>query len=473
MPSPPNILLVVWDSVRARNTSLHNHTNQTTPNLEKLANNATVYTQARAPSIHSIASHTSIFTGYDTFEHNVTEHESKLKRGYTIWEKLAREGYETGLFTPNPILTESSNLASFFEIVEGRCTPDEFFDEALGITDFDEPVNSIEYIQCCLSQDEKLKSILNGAFHKLVSAERKKDILKKDESAPIYISKFTEWMNSVSGPWAACINLNDAHFPYFPKSQYNKWGDEKLVELHEEIGRDFIWSIGKRPWWQWEAIEALYDGAIYQLDTYLDDLVISLRDNNEFDDTLLVVTSDHGEGFGESDRIVPELRIANHNYGIHEVLTHIPLVVKWPGQDTKSKISDIAAVKEFPTAVNKALKGKRDDAAFTPDQPVYSSTYRIKTIDTAPESDSQKKYLGPWRAAYIQKNNQLLKYADRDNESAVIEIVDAQSSYRIRSDDDGRTEDFFEAIEEKDIAMGLDDIDDTVEQQLSDLGYIR
>ncbi|PSQ15947.1 hypothetical protein BRD00_13120 [Halobacteriales archaeon QS_8_69_26] len=94
--SVPNVLLIVLDSVRARNTSLHGHVNETTPRLSELSRRSTTYLQARSPGIHTVASHVSMFTGYEVEEHGLTEHESRLDPDETIWRELASEyGHET------------------------------------------------------------------------------------------------------------------------------------------------------------------------------------------------------------------------------------------------------------------------------------------------------------------------------------------------------------------------------------------
>ena len=103
----PNVLLVILDSVRAKNTSLLGYPRETTPKLETFAKNATTYTNARAPGIHSISSHTSIFTGYHVAEHQATSHGASLRPGHTVWEMLSGAGYRTGLFTPNAVVAES------------------------------------------------------------------------------------------------------------------------------------------------------------------------------------------------------------------------------------------------------------------------------------------------------------------------------------------------------------------------------
>lgn len=93
----PNILLVVMDSVRASNTSLYGHENETTPFLESLAESSTVYEQARSSGSWSLPSHTSLFTGYNVAEHGIVEPENRLEEGHTIFETLRDEGYVLSL----------------------------------------------------------------------------------------------------------------------------------------------------------------------------------------------------------------------------------------------------------------------------------------------------------------------------------------------------------------------------------------
>lgn len=111
----PNVLLVILDSLRAKNMSLHGYYRETTPFLSKYADQATVYRQARSPSIHSVASHASMWTGIHVEEHQAIHHESMVDPEKTVWSDLQREGYETGLFTKNTVVNQASNLAAPFE----------------------------------------------------------------------------------------------------------------------------------------------------------------------------------------------------------------------------------------------------------------------------------------------------------------------------------------------------------------------
>lgn len=122
----------------------------------------------------------------------------------------------------------------------------------------------------------------------------------ESQPAETFTDLFLERSDGRDEPWAACVDPMDAHFPYPPAPEYDRWGGERLRELHQDIpqGPLAYEFLGDRPWWQLQALEALYDGTIYQLDAVLRPLFRELRSRGEFDDTLIVVTSDHGEGSG-------------------------------------------------------------------------------------------------------------------------------------------------------------------------------
>jgi hypothetical protein len=112
---------MIFDSVRAANTSIHNHDNDTTQFLKWFSQDATVYAQVRAPGTGSISIHTSIFTGLAVREHSITNRHQRLSSDNTVWEQLSKEGYETGVFPNNPFLTELLvRLSDTFDVVIER-----------------------------------------------------------------------------------------------------------------------------------------------------------------------------------------------------------------------------------------------------------------------------------------------------------------------------------------------------------------
>lgn len=478
----PNILLVILDSVRASNCSLHGHDNETTPWLSTFANEVTVFEQARAPSIHSIASHASIFSGYHTDQHRLSEHESYLDPVESIWHELRDEhDYETGLFTPNVVITEASNLNEPFEICSGpkRDMRSVLYEDAFSPTDIDGGIP--DFLSAAVKSNAPIKSLLNGVYFRFFAADGVHD--PERESAEVYVDEFVDWAEARSGPWAACLNLMDAHYPYHPAPKHNLWGGGVLTNVRDEMPREPMSKqfLKGRPWGQLRALESLYDGCIHQLDRSLERLVNRLTDIGMLDDTLLIVTSDHGEGFGERSHLTPSVRMVDHSWGIHERLTHVPLVVSTPGEGSGQRIEQPASLTRFPEVVRTAIDG--DDAAevFIPDEElVLTSTFRVLPPgDELPISESEREpYFGPWRAAYQEENGAVLKYATRGEDTIVERCIDAQTSC-VDNDRDNAGEQVlsvYDSLPSVDVSLGeasSREVETDVEDRLANLGYLR
>jgi len=479
--SPPNILLVILDSVRAKNCSTHGHDNETTPFLSRFVRRATKFHQTRSPSIHSVSSHASLFSGYHVEEHGVTEHTARLKPSANLWHELGHEyDYETGIFTPNAVITQASNLGDVFDHYVGpkRKTTPRLYEDAFSPADIEGSVSAPQYLRELLKQDQRLYALLNGLYYKFSSPSGAYD--PKRESADVYLDEFHSWLRNRTGPWAACLNLMDAHYPYVPEPEYDQWGGDALAELRERIpdGPMSKTFLEGQPWGQLRALEPLYDGCIRQLDAALETLVSRLKQLGEYENTLLVVTSDHGEGFGERSSLTPDVRLVDHSWGIDEVLTHVPLLVKEPHQSSGRTIDEVATLTNFPNAVRGAIAGEDVADAFVPDdEPVISSTYRIVPPgDELPLDESEREpYFGPWRAVYREEDDHVTKYASRGDDEATFHVRDAQTTYVV--EDGGRdvVEPIFEKLTDAGVRVDADsdDVSDDVETRLEDLGYLR
>lgn len=473
--SPPNVLLIVLDSVRARNTSLHGHHHETTPVLDRFTEGATWYTQARAPGIHSITSHVSLFTGYPVAQHRATDHGVSLDPGYTLWETLAEQyGYETGLFTPNSIVSESSNLADFFDHLVGPKRRIEAFPEALSPQNVSGNPSYVEYVAECLRDDRPLRSIWNGVARVTESGSLAHSPSK--EHGGVYADELLAWIDDQSGPWAACLNLMDAHYPYVPDDEYEKWGGRKLSAIQDDIPDGPLVNAGffeDRPWWQLEILETMYDGCIRQADAHIGELLAGLRERDMFDDTLIAVTSDHGEGFGEPSLVSPGARLVDHNWGIDEVLTHVPLVVKYPDQRTSETITDPVSIAAFPSVVERTLEGEKTPS-FESDEPVLTTCYRLEEPDESLSltRGQQTPYLGPWHARYRSAEQGVEKDIHHRGFEMTVHAPDVRSSYKRSGEPTTNSvESTINSLERVDVVAGERDISDDVETRLEELGY--
>jgi arylsulfatase A-like enzyme len=489
IPVPPNVLLVVLDGVRAQNTSLHGHVNETTPFLEAFAQSATRYTQARAPGIWSLPSHASIFTGLEVAEHGVVDLGDGLQPGATVWEDLADDGYATGVFSENTWLVNMDvGLKDAFQTVEGAQHfpfPDAG-DPNLPYHRFASRQGRERYagmVRESLADDHPGKAFVNGVLTML--AWDHPGLVPEDWSAAdtlgaVYTDAFLDWSADQDGPWAACVNYLDAHFPYEPPREHDLWGGSRVRSLQSKMD-DQVWEFngGARPWWQREALASLYDGGIHYMDSEVERLLAALEARGELADTLVVVTADHGEGFGEPSRIRPEMRIPAHLSGLHECLLHVPLVVKHPGQTAGHVVDDVATLTHFPAAVRAAREGHdpADDPVFCPDGPAYASSHGLEKpmVERASNYvDDTSRFEGDAYAVYEDVEDAVRKRMTwRDEHAVEVTVPSAGEAYV--SGHDGREEvrAAFADLRDRDVKTTVDgEVDRATRDRLEDLGYV-
>ncbi|WP_226012971.1 sulfatase [Halomicrobium salinisoli] len=484
--SDPNVLLVILDSVRARNVSAYGHHNETTPFLESFAEAATLYEQARSPGARSVTSHTSIFSGLHVEEHNVTAAKYRLDPSLSIFDRLREDGYATGVFSENNWITDVDvGLSEGFDHVVGARSA--MYPDALNPESFVSNHGRGAYgdfLTAALGHDRPLQSLANGVSTKLTTdyPGLVPEFMKASTPAQTYVDEFLDWQADRDGPWAACMNLMDAHIPYDPAPEHDLWGGDRLRELQNSF-EDQKWDFasGRRPWWQKEAVEALYDGTIREMDAALQRLVRALRERGELEDTLLVVTSDHGEGFGEPSDVRPAVRVAEHGVAIHDVLLHVPLLVRFPGQTDGERVAAPASLTEFPRVVEGVREGTADRDAFCPDGPVISSAVGLDE----PLQDRASQYvddLSPWlatsRAVFEERPGEdaaVVKYCTNREAEATIGVRDAQSSFALDEAAAARVDAAFADVDDAGVRSegdGVEDVGDTTYQRLEDLGYV-
>lgn len=494
MNSSPNVLLIILDSCRAKNMSLYGYQRNTTPFLRQFSERSTVYTQARSPGIHSVASHASIFTGLHVEEHNVTDHYDKIDTSKTIWDKLCTEyNYKTGLFTSNGIVSHTSNLGKSFEY---RFTPkfetlsdklpDQVFPDAYYPSKEPKIFGISGHGKRSLQDDAPIRSLLNCAyeqiligvdnFEAIISSKPTKVECKK-ESGDTYTNAFFKWMSDQSQPWAACINLMDTHLPYLPLPEYNDFSDKKIDRNSQSEGRLTVdsWTLTNGDGWQqFSALEDLYDGTILQVDSIVKNLIKALEQDSTFDDTLIIVTSDHGEAFGEQSRVDPNVSLSSHNWGIHEVLTHVPLIIKYPEQLSGNTVDDLVTLTDLPVMIESVVGGNTDTDQLVSDDVILSSTERLFEEDvTKHEPHIPDQYIGPYRAVYKNRSNKVRKYIQKRDKYATVDIDDPHNIQLVSQKEHTVVADAYDQLSDRSVLLeNTTESNEQLKNHLEDLGYI-
>lgn len=499
----PNILLIVADAVRAKNTSLHGHINQTTPFLDSFSDEAIVYENAHSPGTWSVPSHTSMFTGYHVAEHGLTTHSigpHTLEPGHTIWEDLQEDGYATGEFVQGHYITSDElGLASGFDHVLGRADF-EYRDlpfDAPDPTDFSvdpesDSSQTVQYLKYALRGGKPIRTLLNGMsysqpqlYKKLAPSAYHPQV--NDVSYQIAES-FLNWQSEQNGPWGAFLNLPSAHGPYLPQPEHDLWADERIRRLQIELS-NARWDFysGRTPWWVLRAREALYDGCIRQIDAAIELIISGLRTRNELDDTLVVITADHGEGFGEPSRVRDGFRAVTHRSGVHEVILHVPLIVRPPNNEAREggiKVTDVATLTNFPDAVKRARMDESVLEAFTPDGPVIASANYNHLVARMESEDAMwsrgfrdeidfAMFGGRAQIVYENTPDGILKHVKWGDDEATVAIQDAQNSMKMSGSTGRRIDEVFSSINDKGVLKDLkSEVSQQTKQQMEQMGYL-
>ena len=301
----PNVLLLILDTVRGESLSLHGYSRQTTPVLSALARESTVFDRAWAPSPWTLPSHASIFTGYWAHEVSADWRAPLDDSQPVLAEALAGRGYATAGFVANLIYTHRGwGLARGFSRYED-------FPVSAG-----QVVNSFQLGRLVSSLRPLREAI---GFHDMLSRKPADELNRS----------LLRWIDRAgsSRPFFAFVNYFDAHEPLLPPAPWNsrfgpprsagpfRYGAYKVHPL-----RRYAWDAGRIA-----AERDAYDGAVAWLDHSIGELIEALEQRGILDNTLVIITSDHGEQFGEH-------RLLAHGNSLYSQLLLVPLLLRLPGR---------------------------------------------------------------------------------------------------------------------------------------------
>jgi arylsulfatase A-like enzyme len=317
-PEGPNIVLLVMDTVRADHLPVHGYPRDTAPHLAEFARGATVYRRAIAAGDVSLPSHAALFTGLYANRHGAHNVLPEFPVGrpledeaVTVAEVLANRGYRTiGVTANHAYLGPAFGLGQGFEVVDSR-----------------RPVQ-VRYQWSRHYLRAGVKALLNraGRGEQWTLAYRRAEEVNE--------TVFT-LLKDVTGPFFLFVNYMDAQ-----GHVAHARGDPAAPEMVP--GRRRMTAE------QRARVIDVYDLGIASADAGLGGLMAGLRERRRYEDSLIVVTSDHGEAFGEKD-------LAGHGVAAIHALVHVPLVVKFPNQREGSAIDALASHVDFaPTALEAA-----------------------------------------------------------------------------------------------------------------------
>ncbi len=339
--SRPNIILIVLDTVRRDHLSLYGYERETSPRLDEFAADATTFQNAISAAQWTIPSHASMFTGLYPTSHRTTQGYSVLPRSHvTLAELLRLHGYHTVGFCNNPLVGVLENglrrgFTEFFSYGGAIPVRPRF---GKGTLDkLREAVNrrllaiSIPIQNMFARSDFLFRLSLNPLFVPIWSrlARFKGDTARSIDDAIRYLRA------GPPEPYFMFINLMSAHPPYTPPRQFREKFAPYLA--HDREARRIIRSFNAdasrwpspldRPMSELEhrVLTDFYDAEIAGQDAELGRLLDELHRSGAPENSMVIITSDHGEGLGEHG-------FFGHGFVVYGELMNVPLIIKYPAE---------------------------------------------------------------------------------------------------------------------------------------------
>ena len=303
----PNIILISLDALRTDSLGCYGYWRKTSPNIDKMVkNNHTVkFTRAFASSTRTVPSHANLFTGKHLSISSIHEIAYLNRRENTFAEELRQVEYDTVAFTGGG-----------------------FMHHALG---FDKGFDS--YTELISTDKNRIKETYNKIANWL---ENKRT------------DKFFLFMHSYEThvPYGSTYFIKSLNRGNIPEEYSRRF------PITYEIVKDIIYTATEE---EKAYIRALYDGGIWEADKYLGLLFDKLKQLDLWENTIIIITSDHGEAFWEHHPIG-----AMHGHSLYNELMHVPLIIYAPQTTIRKNTIEayVSHVDLFPTILE--LAGVKD-----------------------------------------------------------------------------------------------------------------
>ncbi|MDY6773781.1 MAG: sulfatase [Candidatus Nanohaloarchaea archaeon] len=295
---PPNIVLFVMDSARPDGFGCYGSPSDSSPYTDRLAESGVKFTNAYAAGGHTPISHAGLFTGYYPSKVGATGENPVLDSDHTLARELSEEEYETLGILAAAHISEDAGYASGF-------------DDYIHVHQ--------RYSRYSFNPDLALDTALNRIWG------------RRDRT--LFMTRLArKKLREVSEPFFLFMNYQTSHRPYrapfwIRKKFEHDGGDPKKTrelmnlpanEIEEKLGSEIEMDED-----DWKLIKSRFHAVLHRTDRKLGSIMNALKEEEMFEDTIFIVTSDHGDEFGEHD-------LFSHGY-LYETNIRVPLVISGPG----------------------------------------------------------------------------------------------------------------------------------------------
>lgn len=301
-PGAPDLLLISIDSLRPDHLGCYGYGKPTSPFIDRLASEGLLFENALSTTSWTLPAHAALFTGLRDSVHGLYDNGLSLNAEHsTLAEVLKAAGYRTAGFYGGPYLHPVFGLGQGFET----------------------------YVNCMSQPD-----LGEGARREAMLPDSRSHL---DVTGPRTRQAVADWAASTAQdarPYFLFVHLWDVHYDYTAPEEYVRLFDEGYQG--EVDGRLMSNPAihGDMPKRDLERLLALYDAEIRFTDDVVRGLFEDLDGLGMLENTLVVLTADHGEEFFEH-------RQKGHNKSLYDEVLRVPLILHWPGKVPRGARTDL------------------------------------------------------------------------------------------------------------------------------------
>jgi arylsulfatase A-like enzyme len=383
MTSRPNVVVVVMDTARARETIRSERRDAELPALDRLAEDGTEYTRAFASAPWTLPSHASLFTGTYSSKHGAHAGHKHLDDDLpTLAEAFRANGYETVAVSNNTWISEEFGFARGFDTVYKTWQYVQTDTDLGEIARTKRGMEMVRALAARLVDGNPAVNVANAIYGQFF---RKRN----DDGARRTNNWVGNWLadRTRNDPFFLFVNYLEPHLEYRPpKALAERFlPDGVAYEEAMDVPQD-AWgyiagdvSLTDR---ELEILRALYRAEITYLDKRIGELREHLETANEFEDTVFVVTSDHGENIGDHGMM-------DHQYCLYDTLLHVPLIVHG-GEFDDGQVDDLVQLTDLaPTLLDAAGIDAPEMREEFQGQSFYPA------VETEPRNHTISEYMAP------------------------------------------------------------------------------
>lgn len=458
------------------------------PPLSRLADRGTLFTNTTATAPWTLPSHASLFTGTYPSNHGAhTGHKQLDNSQTTMAEVINDEGYETVAVSNNTWISEEFGFARGFETFYKTWQYVQTETDLGKIAREEEGFDKIKAVSRALSDGNPIINLANTIYGQFF---RKTE----DDGAKRTNEWIEDWLTSRndSRPFFLFANYLEPHLEYHPPREH------AARFLPGGVSYDKAMSVSQDAWGyiagnielsdkELEILRALYQAEISYLGERIDEVREMLVEAGEWENTIFIVTSDHGENIGDHG-------LMDHQYALYDTLLHVPLFINGgPFEDAEN--DDLVQLADLPPTILDTLEIEAPEireqfqgTSFHPDSEGTREFAIAEYMAPQPSIDVLEKRVGNLPNHVLEYDRSLrsirtdqYKYIRGSDGSK--ELYDIHSDPVETDDVSGSKQDIIDALDSK-----LDDWVDSFEQsnpkkeasmnddtksRLEDLGYLQ